>query len=400
MRSLSTLSLAAANLSSRPGRTIALALIVALFTFALMAGTLIVAHLEAGISSLSARMGADLLVVPQGEGKKMENVLLRAEPSSFYLPQTIEAAITNVPGIEKNTAQLFISSLDAQCCTVKVQLIGIDQKTDFVVSPWLAKSLQKPLADDEVIIGSFLFAEVGSTLSFYGKNFRVAAQLDPTGMGFDASVFMTLRAARKLAETAMPQKSKELAHSISAVLVRVDPHTDPMTVSDGILDALGPNARINFVYASRLMADTSAKLDRFIALFTGCALFLWVLALFLIFLVFFYAYNERKQEFALLRTLGATKSKLIGVILTESVTLGVAGTLAGLGLGTFVAVSFSHLIAQTLGLPALTPAKTVWIATALLTATAGLITCPLASLQCIWSIASDRMLHSKPGGLA
>lgn len=398
MRSLSTFSLAAANLSRRPGRTIALALVVAIFTFSLIAGSLVVAHLAAGLGSLSSRMGADLLVVPQGEGKKFENILLRSEPSSFYLPQDIEAVIQSVAGIEKTTGQLFVSSMDAQCCTVQVQLIGIDQKSDFVVSPWLQQALSHPLTDDEVIIGSFLFAEVGDTISFFGKNFRVAAQLDPTGIGLDTSVFMTLTAARRLAATAMPTKAHDLAHSFSALLIRVKSNTDPMTVSDGILDALGSKARINFVYASHLMADTSVKLDHFITLFTTTCLFLWVLAFLLAFLFFFYAYNERKQEFVLLRTLGATKTKLIAIILTESMMIGALGTFVGIALGGFAAMSFSHLIAQTIGLPALAPNLSVWTQVTLLTATAGLLSCPLACLQCIWNVARDRMLCTKPGG--
>lgn len=389
---LTTLRLAIANLAHHPGRTIALLLIVALFTFALLAGTMISAHLESGLQSLSARMGADLLVVPQGQGKKIENVLLRAEPSSFYLPESIASVVASVPGVTASTGQVFISSMDAQCCTVKVQLIGIDQKTDFVVSPWLHTALNRPLKDDEVIVGNFIFGEVGSTLKFYGHEFRIAAQLDPTGMGFDASIFMTIESARKLAEQALPQQAAEIAKSYSAILVRVDPHTDPMKVTDGIMDQLGLAAGVNFVYASSLMTDTSARLDRFVGMLFGCASALWALAIVILLIVFFYAYNERQAEFCLLRTLGATRSKIIALILTESLIIGLLGTVIGMAAGSYAVSAFAHSIAQTLGLPSLAPGWEAWAQALAITLAAGLITCPLASLQSVWKLSRRDIL--------
>ena len=71
MTPITTLRIAAANVSQKPLRSLSLALIVAVFTFMLFSGSMIAANLQAGIESLSARMGADLLVVPQGEGRKV-----------------------------------------------------------------------------------------------------------------------------------------------------------------------------------------------------------------------------------------------------------------------------------------------------------------------------------------
>lgn len=70
MQALSTWRLASANLSKKPWRSISLALVVAIFAFMLLVGSMISSNLQQGIGSLSARMGADLLVVPQGQGKR------------------------------------------------------------------------------------------------------------------------------------------------------------------------------------------------------------------------------------------------------------------------------------------------------------------------------------------
>ncbi|OCG24874.1 hypothetical protein A9G22_03320 [Gilliamella sp. App2-1] len=41
--------------------------------------------LSLGISGMANRLGADSLIVPYGYEKNMEVVLLRGEPSSFYV---------------------------------------------------------------------------------------------------------------------------------------------------------------------------------------------------------------------------------------------------------------------------------------------------------------------------
>ena len=199
MTPITTLRIAAANVSQKPLRSLSLALIAAVFTFMLFSGSMIAANLQAGIESLSARMGADLLVVPQGEGKKIESVILRAEPSTFYL--------------------------DAGLLDTVVQLIGIDEKTDFVVAPWLRKAAEKPLEGNEVIVGDYIFGDIGTELTFYGQKFKIVGRLAATGMGFDSSIFMTIDAARKLGEIASPDKKDEIAKSLSSILVRVNPGT-------------------------------------------------------------------------------------------------------------------------------------------------------------------------------
>lgn len=112
MTPITTLRIAAANVSQKNLRSLSLALIAAVFAFMLFSGSMIAANLQAGIESLSARMGADLLVVPQGEGKKIESVILRAEPSTFYLDAKLLDTVRKLPGVAQASGQLFISSLE------------------------------------------------------------------------------------------------------------------------------------------------------------------------------------------------------------------------------------------------------------------------------------------------
>ncbi len=386
MQPLSTFRLALANLAQKPFRTFSLSLIVAIFTFMLYAGAMVSANLNAGIQSLSARMGADLLVVPQGEGKKIESVLLRANPSTFYLDAGMLDVVRKVPGVAQASGQLFISSLDAQCCTVKVQLIGIDQESDFVVAPWLRTQVERPLVGNEVIVGDYIFGQIGSKIKFYDQEFTIVGRLEPTGMGFDSSVFMTMDAARRIARIASPEKADEIDRSYSAVLVRVKPGVDPISISDGMLDQLGLGANVNFVFASNMMSDTSAKLQRITGDLYGAAAGFWCVAAIVMFIVFFFAFNERQKEFATLRALGAPKSKVISLVLTESTMMSLIGSVFGIGFGALVVTLFADTIADMIDLPYLTPSAAMVATTVLLSFAAGIVTCPIASLQTVWRI--------------
>ena len=386
MLPLSTRRIASANLAQKPFRSLSLALVVAIFAFMLFAGSMISANLQSGISSLSARMGADLLVVPQGSGKKMESVLLRAEPSTFYIDESVLDVVKDIPTVAQASGQLFISSLDAQCCTVKVQLIGIDQSTDFVVEPWLRKAVDRPLTGNEVIVGDYIFGEIGSEIMFYNEKFTIVGRLEPSGMGFDSSVFMSMEAARRIAHLASPDMGDKVDNAYSSILVRVKPGVDPISISDEVLDRMGLKANVNFVFASNMMSDTSAKLQNIVTVMYSAAAGVWLVAALVMFVVFFFAFNERQKEFATLRALGAAKSKVIAIVMTESFLMSLAGTVVGMLFGWLFLEVFSVSIAKAIGLPYLSPASGAFWGTVVTSAVAGLVTCPLATLPTAWRI--------------
>lgn len=386
MKPITTLRLALANVTGRPLRSILLGVIAGIFSLMLFSGAMIAANLESGIASLSARMGADLLVVPQGEGRKIEGVILRAQPSSFYLNAGLLDVVSDLPGVAAASGQVFLASLDAQCCTVKVQLIGIDESTDFVVAPWLRTAAGRPLEGNEVIVGDYIFGAIGSELQFYGEKFRIAGRLSPTGMGFDSSVFMTTEAARRLATRAMPERAAEVAESFSSILVRVKPGVDPVSVSDELLDRLGLKANVNFVFASNMMSDTAAKLRNVVGVLYGAAGGFWAVSTLIMLVVYFFAFNERMREFATLRALGASGGKVIRVVLAEAFLVSAIGSLAGVALGGLIVTSFSTAIASVIGLPYLAPATGSILTALVASLAAGAAAVPLAALPTAWRI--------------
>ncbi len=390
--------LAWANLGGKPARTLFLLAIVATFTLIFFTGSMFVANWQTGLESLSARLGADMLVVPQGQGKKIENVLLRAEPSTFYIDQSMVDVVKKVPGAAAVTPQLFISSMDAQCCSVKVQLIGMDWDSDFVVKPWLKGKLDRPLKDNEIIVGNYIVGGVGAKLKFFDQEFTIVAELAPSGMGFDSSIFMTMAAARALGEKKDPDEAKAIAQSVSAVLVRVTPGTDPLHISDGVLDQLGLGANVNFVFASAMMSDTAAKLRQLLNAMLTVGGVLWLAALAILFTVFSFAFNERALERATLRAMGASPTFVANVVMLESFFVGVAGSLVGIGLGAVLFTLFTDNLAKVVGLPSLAAPLSLWLMNGAGTFGLGLLTPVIASRVILRRRAHDDIYQTLKEG--
>ena len=125
------------NLRRKPVRTTALVIVVTMLTVAFYGGSLLSMNLEAGLNSMQERMGADLMVTPQNTKNEAEALLTNSGSSTFYFTNDIENEVSKADGIDEITAQTYISSLAAACCDDKVQIIGFNPQTDFVITPWI-----------------------------------------------------------------------------------------------------------------------------------------------------------------------------------------------------------------------------------------------------------------------
>ena len=178
------------NLKRKPFRTAALVIVVMMLTLAFFGGSLLSMNLRNGLRSMQERMGADLMVVPQDTGAKAEALLTNGGSNTFYFTNDIENLVSKADGISRVTAQTYISSLAAACCDEKVQIIGFNPATDFVITPWITSQFDGTLKDGEVVAGSNISVSGNNTIKLYGHEFPVAAQLGSTGTSLDNSVFV------------------------------------------------------------------------------------------------------------------------------------------------------------------------------------------------------------------
>ena len=331
------------NLKRKPFRTAALTIVVTMLTMAFYGGSLLSMNLEAGLNSMQERMGADLMVTPQNTKNEAEALLTNGSASTFYF--------TN----DEITEQAYISSLAAACCDEKVQIIGFNPDTDFVITPWIASQFDGTLQRGQIVAGASINVSGNNTVKLYGHEFPVAAQLANTGTSLDNSVFVSMQTvpdvvgySAKVGHAAIPEEFADKA--VSAVLIKVKDGYSAQQVAANITKTTGIKS-LGYVYPGGITATTKSNLNVIIRYVTIFVAVFWIMGLIVLLAVFSSAMNERKREFAAYRILGANRSTLVGIIVKESAMIGASGGVVGIAVASLAIFPFSTLIGQQLQLP-------------------------------------------------
>ncbi len=397
------LSFALGDLLRRPFRTVALLFLVCALSFGLFAGSLISLSLQNGTDALSKRLGADLLVVPRGYERRTQGILLGGEPSTFYMDAAWTQRIAGAKGVRAASPQLFVATLNADCCSSPVQIVGFDQKTDFTVGPWIGSARPGPLSMDEIVIGGAVNGSVGGRFKLLGRSYAVAAKLDRTGTGFDSSVFMTLQAARRAAVDYVKKTggAEVPAGAVSSVAVSLRDGYSAGDVEDNIGGAAdAAHQKISVISAEKFVGSLSGSLRRTIGFAAALCCLLWVLSVVVLAVVFSVALNERKREFGLLRSLGATKGKLVSLVLLEAGGVSLAGGILGVGLGALLLLPSGAFLQQSLNLPYLQPSAPQLAALAAASLVLAFAAGPVSTLASVVRLCrDDAYLVIREGGI-
>lgn len=356
MKKIDVKFLAKENIRKKPLRSLSLISMIAIFVLFLFCGTIFSKSISNGVNSLSNRLGADVIVVPEGYKANIESVLLKGEPSEFYLPDGAVEKIKKIEGIEAVTPQLYVATLSASCCSYPVQIIGIDYKTDFLIKPWLDKTLNRQLKDDEVIVGNHIVGEKNATVKFFEEELNIAGKLEQTGMGFDATVFVNMKTAKKLAKASERIKKNPASEGekVSTILVKLKPGYNSINVANNIMKHYAKEG-IFAMFSKKFVNEVSSNLKVISSYIYFAIGAIWIMAMILMAVIFSVILNERKKELGILRILGASKRKLSSIIIAESFYIGLYGSIVGLIVGTLAIFSLIPIIQKNLNVPFLMP---------------------------------------------
>jgi len=348
--------LAKENIRKKPLRSISLISIIAIFVLFLFCGTILSSSISGGVNNLSNRLGADIIVVPEGYKANIESVLLKGEPSEFYLPDNSLEKIKKIEGIESATPQLYVATLSASCCSYPVQIIGIDYDTDFLIKPWLQKTLKRELKDGEVIVGNHIVGEKNSKVKFFDEELDIVGKLEQTGMGFDATVFVNMKTARKLAKASerIQKNPASEGEKISTILLKLKPNYSASEVANKIMKEYAKDG-IFAMFSKKFVNEVSSNLKVISSYIYISIAVIWIISMILLAVVFSVIVNERKKEFSILRILGTSKKKLSKIIMYESLYIGFYGSILGILVGIISVFSIIPIIQKNLNLPFLTP---------------------------------------------
>lgn len=350
----SIVKLACLNIRSQKFKYVIVFILIFIAGIGVYASEVLNQSLKNGLYIVKDRIGADVIVVPEGFVSETEDALFKGKACTIKFDTEWKDVIVNEDDVEKVCSQLYIASLNgASCCDGEIQLIAIDLENDFVIGPWIKENNISSLSDDEVIVGASFKVKKGDYLTYYNKKFKVVSILDETGGGYDKSVFISYDAAKIMSEDkrnkiTFPFHIDDNDSSMEFVKLKngVDPEKFKLA-----FEKKYANQEISVYNESSKMEEFADRVLEFNVF--GKIMNVWILLISGISLLAvntITTYN-RKNEIGSMLTVGIEKRKIIAVFFCEYVMVMVLATLSStILMGGFV-YFFKEWIKGILNLP-------------------------------------------------
>lgn len=351
---LGILGISLQNLKHQYMRSLFMIFFILLLSSSFFLSSLLMESMEKGIILAKQRMGADMIVVPKEYTKELHETMFTGNPCTIYFNREWVEKISGLEGVKKVSPQLYLATLGAGCCDVVSQLIAYDPNTDFVVRPWLDRTKQNlVLRTGEVVIGSSLIPKPGDNINFYNTQFKVVAKMEETGMTYDNSVFINYDTAKMLLDSPEARSNLKLDNFdnlISMVLVNGKDNITP--------DQLNRNFSYKFyddpisaVTANSLVSDVSQNIRKFSSYSRLLISFLLIMTIMSLICIFTITINERKREFGILCSIGATRKQMVLIIVLEALLISILGGTIGIAFSWSIMFLFEDLIRLRMGVP-------------------------------------------------
>ena len=274
--------------------------------------TLLLREAATSLELAADRLGADIIVVPEGAQTELESALLMGAPVHFWMPAGNVERLAAIPGVEAASPQIYLATLvGASCCSAsEMFVVAYDPQTDFTVRPWLEEQLPAGLGLGEAVGGDFISAtEPDDGILVYGDRLTLKGNLAPTGTGLDQSLFITLDTARDIARISETRAAEPLVippGQVSAVLPKTTPGMDTEQIAVEIyrtVPGVYPIESADLFQSAR--EHLKSQLDT-VAIVVAVT---WPASVALLGMVYLLAANERRRELAAQRALRASEEK-------------------------------------------------------------------------------------------
>lgn len=354
-RRLNAVSIAFSNLRGQGMRTAVMEFLCFVLAASLFVSTVLLSSMERSVEQTVNRLGADVIVVPKSYASEYSESLFSGEHCSFYFDGAWLDRIAAIPGVAKASPQLFIATLDASCCAMPLQIIGFDSSSDFIVQPWLKDSSLSGIGRGEIVAGGNMYTKPGGRLIFFGMELRVAGKLEKTDTNYDNCVFIDFSTARDILRTEQARENRlggmDPETVISSVMIRVDEGVNPLEVARKINYTI-ENSPLWAYTANSMVSKAADSVASFASFSLALNVLMLLTAAVSMICIFTVTIIQRRPEFGVMLTLGATKGYVVRVILAEGLVIGLAGGIAGIAASGGVMLAFREQILLWLGIPA------------------------------------------------
>ncbi len=358
-KEISSKYIALSNLKKKPFRTAAMLAVIALSSAVLLGSLILSASLKGGIFGIQSRLGADLMIIPEGAQQELEGILLYGSPNYFYMDKNIEELVREVDGVQAVSSQTYLASVSESCCDFPVQIIGFDPETDFIVKSWAKSRYSKLSSEEEVLFAGSNIDVQKKTVRFYGQTHKVTAKLAKSGSGMDSAIYTDTATLKNIFLDARSKgfgfiSGNDIDKKISAVFVKLADGVRPDSAALRIQRALSQQTdapAIQIIQNEKMILNLMNKFSAILVFMNGLSVLVLVITFATLAVVFSLMLNERLKEFAVLRVLGASHRTLVKIVLNEAGLVGCAGAVTGIFFSLLIILPFNVLISEKLALP-------------------------------------------------
>jgi putative ABC transport system permease protein len=351
------INLALQNLGRRKARTLLLFAAVAICAGSVFTGAVLMRSIERSMDVGFTRLGADMLVVPEGTMTNITAALLTAEPTDLTLDAGMLGRLSRIKGVGQIEPQLIFRT-DAAATGHQhetVDLVAFDPARDFTIQPWLAERLDRPLRKNDVIIGGRREEQVGAELLVFGESLTVYGKLGKTAVGtHETGLFMSFETLDGLREVMLKicgDKAPLEPNKLSGVLIDLAPGATTQQVRFAILASF-PDVKVVSGESTLISVrqGLAILLDGVLALM----LVMFVSTAAMVSVLFSAIITERRRELGLLKAIGARRRQIIGMLLIEAVSTTAVGGGVGCLFGLLLMRFFEHSLVyylEGIGIP-------------------------------------------------
>ena len=326
------------NIRAHPIRSLVIAILALAQAACVFGGFVLVDAMRSELSLAERRLGADLVVYPttclnQVEKKRL---LMLGTPVNCHQPRSVLARMSANEDIAAVSYQLYVSETLAD--GTSRWIVGFEPETDFVLSPWIAEGEGTSLPRGSVLVGSAAADGNAETMSIYGMQRPIGAHLLATGSELDDAVFVPMDTLADIVADASAagqdvDASLDPATDYSAALVRASDSDAIESVTNWINLYV---RKVSAVRSSEALVDAGAGIRSHRLVAIGVLGAIWLVLLGALAVAQLSLMNERRQELAVWRSIGASRAIVSRIMLGESGLLHAAGALVGTGLAALV----------------------------------------------------------------
>ena len=349
------------DLRGRTFRTASSGIAVAVIVGALFLTMLLVGGANYSIELARNRLGSDIIVLPKGADVSSQPFYtLFYTPSGSYIAPEAMGTVAGVQGVKAVTPETYLAMFGFlggdTGVTAFNYIIAIDPVNNFMLKSWIPANFTQPLANNGTILGAYVppwdtIPSHGGR--FYGTTIVPTYRLAPTGTFLDNVVFISTDTAKEMLEwqglnpnQGDPEFLKPLSFilgQVSAIFVKLDDGVNPDLEVQKILTA---EPDVEAFTLSALAHSANVRFAGLLYQFAISGTLVWGGTVLLVSATTTLSVRERQREFGLLRSVGATRSFISGLVLSQSVIVtATAGALGIAGAYALFSLFYARIIA-------------------------------------------------------